>query len=91
MQALGDGVSAVVNQVDESTDLGEGERDETSMQGWGGGLRFGWLVGSIVLLVQLFVSLTAPFLVLCAMTARKVWASMARVTCRCQAPQVRTW
>jgi hypothetical protein len=91
VQALGDGVSAVVNQIDESTDFGEGERGETSMEGWGGGLRFGWLVGSIVLLVQLFVSLTPPFLAVCAMTARKVWASMARVTCRCQASQVRTW
>ena len=34
---------------------------ETSMEGWGGGLRFGWLVGSFVLLVPLFVSLTPPF------------------------------
>ena len=82
---------AVVVQVEEPPDFGEGERGETSMEGWGGGLRFGWLVGSFVLLVQLFVSLTPPFLVLCAMTARKVWASMARVMCRCQASQVRTW
>jgi hypothetical protein len=32
-----------------------------------------------------------PFLVVCAVIARKVWASMARVICRCQASQVRTW
>jgi len=50
-----------LSSYDESTDFGEGARGETSMEGWGGGLRFGWLVGSFVLLVPLFVSLTPPF------------------------------
>jgi hypothetical protein len=33
----------------------------------------------------LFSRSAPPFLVLCAVTARKVWASIARVICRCQA------
>ena len=84
MQAVGDGVLAVVDEVEESTDFGEGERDEASMDGWCG---FGWLVGSVVLLVWLFRLVGPLFLALCAVTARKVWASMARVICRCQVRQ----
>jgi hypothetical protein len=49
LQGVGDGRFAVVNEVEESTDFGEAERHETSMQGWGGGFRFGRLVGSMVL------------------------------------------
>ncbi len=74
---------AVVNDVEESADFGEGERDEASTDRRRG-FRFGRLVGSIVVLVWLFGLLAPPFLVLCAVTARKVWASMARVICRCQ-------
>jgi len=49
LQGVGDGGFAVVNEVKESTDFGEAQRDETSMQGRGGGFRFGRLVGSMVL------------------------------------------
>ena len=91
MQAVGDGVFAVVNQVEEPPDFGEGERGEASMEGWGGGFRLGRLVGFSVLLGWLSCWLAPPFFALCAVTARKVWASMARVMCRCQASQVRTW
>jgi len=47
---VGDAVLAAVNDIEELADFGEGERDEASMDGWCG-LRFGWFVGSIVLLV----------------------------------------
>jgi hypothetical protein len=47
---MGDGVFAVVNEIEESTDFGEGERDEASMEGWCG-FGFGRLVGWVVLLV----------------------------------------
>ena len=90
MQAVGDAVLAAVDEVEESADFGEGERDEASMDGWRG-FGFGRFVGSVVLLVWLFGLLGPLFLALCAVTARKVWASMARVICRCQASQVRTW
>jgi hypothetical protein len=83
-------VFPAVNEAKESTDFGEGERDKTSMDRRHG-FRFSWLDGSIVLPIQLFLLLAPLFLVLCAVTARKVWASMARVICRCQASQVRTW
>ena len=66
----------VVDEVEESADFGEGERDEASVDGWRG-FWFGRLVGSVVLLVWLFGLLGPLFLALCAVTARKVWASMA--------------
>lgn len=53
LQACGDDVVVAVdvgNEVEESADFGEGERDEASMDGWRG-FRFGRLVGSVVLLV----------------------------------------
>jgi hypothetical protein len=50
VQAVGDGVFAVVDEVEESADFGEGERDKASMDGWRG-FWFGRLVGSVVLLV----------------------------------------
>ena len=50
MQAVGDGVFAVVNEVEESADFGEGERDKASMDGWRG-FRFGRLAGWIVVFV----------------------------------------
>ena len=75
----------VVNEVEESTDFGEGEGDQSSTDG-----SCGVWFGGIVLLVWLFGLCGPPFLVVCAVTARKVWASMARVICRCQAFQVRT-
>ena len=87
MQAVGD---AVVDEVEESADFGEGERDKSSMDGWRG-FGFGRLVGWIILSVWLFGLVGPLFLAWCAVTARKVWASMARVICRCQASQVRTW
>jgi hypothetical protein len=40
---VGDGVFAAVNEVEESTDFGEGERDKTSMDGCG--FRCGWIAG----------------------------------------------
>jgi hypothetical protein len=44
VQAVADGVFAVVNEVEESADFGEGQRDKTSMGGWRG-FRFGRLDG----------------------------------------------
>jgi hypothetical protein len=38
-------VFAVVDQVEEPPDFGEGERGETSMEGWGSDFRLGRLVG----------------------------------------------
>ncbi len=91
VQAVGDDVLVAVIEVEESADFGEGEGDKASMDGWRG-FRFGRLVGSIGLLIELFGLVGPPFfLAWCAVTARKVWASMARVICRCQASQVRTW
>ena len=90
MQAVGDAVLAAVGEVEESADFSEGERDKSSMDGWRG-FGFGRLVGWIILSVWLFGLVGPLFLALCAVTARKVWASMARVICRCQGSQVRTW
>lgn len=90
VQAVSDGVFALVNEVEKSTDFGEGERDQASMSGWRGS-RSGWITGWIVLLYWRFGLFSAPFLAVYAMMVRKVWASMARVICRCQASQVRTW
>jgi hypothetical protein len=45
-----DGVFAVVDEVEEASDFGEGERDKTSMDGWRG-FRRGWIVGWVVLVV----------------------------------------
>jgi hypothetical protein len=45
-----DGVFIAVNEVEESTDFGEGERDETSMDG-GCGFRLGRIVGWVVLVI----------------------------------------
>jgi len=64
VQALGDGVFAAVNEVEESTDFGEGERDQISVDRWRG-FRFGGLVGSIVLPIQLFRLLARPFFWFC--------------------------
>ena len=90
MQAVGDAVLAAVDEVEESADFSEGERDKSSMDGWRG-FGFGRLVGSIILSVWSLGLVGPLFLALCAVTARKVWASMARVICRCQGSQVRTW
>jgi hypothetical protein len=49
VQAVVDGVFATVNEVEESTDFGEGEGDKTSMGGCG--LWCGWIVGWGVLVV----------------------------------------
>lgn len=44
MQAVVDGGFVAVSEVEESTDFGKGERDETSMDG-GRGFQFaGWIV-----------------------------------------------
>jgi hypothetical protein len=50
VQAVGDGVFAVVNEVEETAYFGEGERDKASMDGWRG-FRFGRLTGWIVVFV----------------------------------------
>jgi hypothetical protein len=47
---VADGVFAAVNEGQESTDFGEGERDKTSMDGWRG-FRRGRIVGWVVLVV----------------------------------------
>ena len=41
---------AVVDEVEESADFGEGERDKTLMGGCG--FRCGWIVGWVVLVVE---------------------------------------
>jgi hypothetical protein len=84
-QAVGDGVFVVAVEVEESTDFGEGERDQASAGGCCGFTGFGfdcrdWLPGVQPL-----------FLALCAVTARKLWARTANPMWRCQAFQVRTW
>lgn len=48
VQAVVDGVFAVVNEIEESADFGEGERDKASVDGSRG---FGRLVGQILFLV----------------------------------------
>ena len=63
VQAVGDAVLAAVDEVEESADFGEGERDKSSMDGWRG-FGFGRLVGWIILSVWLF-GLLAPFFWLC--------------------------
>ena len=78
LQAVGECVFVMAVEVEESTYFGEGERDQASADGCRR-VGFGWL------------SAASPFLALCAVTARKVWASMANVMWRCQAVQVRTW
>jgi hypothetical protein len=50
MQAVSDRVFAVVNEGQESAYLGEGERDEASMDGWRG-LRFGRLAGWVAVFI----------------------------------------
>jgi hypothetical protein len=50
VQAVGDGVFAAVNEVEESADFGEGERDKASMNGWCG-FRFGRCARWVVVLV----------------------------------------
>ena len=90
MQAVGDGVFVAVSEGQESAYFGEGECDKASVDGWRG-FRFGRFTGWVVVFVELRGVLAPLFLVVCAVMARKVWASMARVICRCQASQVRTW
>ncbi len=73
-------------EVEEFADFGEAEVDKPFMGRWRGG-RF---AGSALAVVQLFGAVAPLFLALCAVIARKVWASMDMVMCLCQASQVRT-
>jgi len=50
VQAVADFWFAAVSEVEQSTDFGEGERDQASVDGWSG-FRFGRGVGWIFLLV----------------------------------------
>ena len=50
VQAMVDGVFAAVNEVEESADFGESERDKASVDGLRG-FRFGRRVGRILFLV----------------------------------------
>jgi hypothetical protein len=50
VQAVINGVFVAVNEVEESTDFGDGERDKTSMDGWRG-FGLGRIVGWVVLVV----------------------------------------
>ena len=94
MQAVADFWFAVVSEVEESADFGEGEWDQAPMDGWCG-FRFGrfvaWIVPCAGGWVEPFGVVGPLFLVVCAVMAKKVWASMEGVMCRCQAHQVRTW
>jgi hypothetical protein len=47
---VGDGLFALVNEVEESANFGEGERDEGPVDGCRG-IRFGRLSGEVVVLV----------------------------------------
>jgi hypothetical protein len=49
-QTVGDGVFAVANEIEEPADFGEGQRDQAPMDGRHG-VRFGLLVGWIIVLV----------------------------------------
>jgi hypothetical protein len=89
VQAVGDGVFAVVGEVKEPADFGVGEVDQAP-DGWCG-FWFGRFVGWVVVFCSLFGLLAPLFLVVCAVMVRKVCASMDRVICRCQASQVWTW
>ena len=89
-QAVGDGGLVAVNEVEEPADFGEGEIDEMSVDGWCG-FEVGPGGGVVVVGGESFGVLAPLFLVVCAVIAKKVWASMDRVMCRCQASQVRTW
>jgi hypothetical protein len=89
VQAVCDGAVVAVNEVDKAADFGEGEVDEAPMDGWRG-FGFCGFLGWVVV-VGLSGVVVPLFLVWCAVRARKVWASMARVICWCQASQVRTW
>jgi hypothetical protein len=86
---VGDGVVVVSVEVEEFADFGEGEGDKPFMGRWRG-VRFGWFAGSALAVVQLFGAVAPLFLALCAVIARKVWASLDMVMCLCQASQVRT-
>src|SRR5665811_836378 len=83
-----DGSLVAGGQVEESADFGDGDGDEATIDLWGSGRvpMFSGFVGRCQR-----TAFGPPFLVLCAVTARKVWASMDRVICLCQAVQVRTW
>jgi hypothetical protein len=50
VQAVGNGVFAVMNEGQEPAYFGEGERDKASMDGWRG-FRFGRLAGWVVVFV----------------------------------------
>jgi hypothetical protein len=60
VQAVGEGVFAVVNEAEESADFGEGERDQASVDGWRG-FRFGRFSGWSVVFVELFGVLAPLF------------------------------
>jgi hypothetical protein len=66
-QAVVDGVFVAVGEVEEPADFGEGERDETSADGW-----LGWWFGRVVGWVWVFGWCGPLFLACCAATARKV-------------------
>jgi hypothetical protein len=79
VQAMVERVAVVAVEIDKSAYFGEGEWDQASAPG-------GWLVGFGLILGEVPL-----FLALAAVTARKVWANIANVMCRCQAGHVRTW
>ena len=62
VQAVDDSVFALVNEVEQSADFGEGERDQASMKGWCG-FWLDWLVGWAVVLSGWPGVLWSPFLV----------------------------
>jgi hypothetical protein len=49
---MGDGVFAVGDEVEQSSDFGEGERNKAPMGGWRG-FRFGWLIEQVGVVVML--------------------------------------
>ena len=88
--AVRGGVVVVSVEIEEPANFGEGEGDKPFTDRWWG-CRRGRFAGRGLAVVYLLAALVPLFLAVCAVIARKVWASMDMVICRCQASQVRTW
>jgi hypothetical protein len=86
---MSDGLFATRDEIEQPADFGESERDQAPTDGWSG-FRFALPIVLVIGIVYPRGVIAPPFFDVCAVTARKVWASMAKVMCRCHASQVRT-
>ena len=80
------GVTVVADEVEQASDLGDGERDQATGPAWPVRwtfrlLRQGWRRQGVWFVHRR----RAPFFDLCLITARNAMASIARVMCRYQA------